>query len=413
MSAFAAFRLFGKLLGRSVFFLILGTAFACGESADQGNLNGHFEDFDAEELEPYRGRLSVIAEHAPSQGIVMSYSMFTEHRREDMAQAFLNAGIDTLWVVVPFGYTAEEAQKDLSALNEVVGDDKRRIQLLRQPLKGELREWARDFGPLTARGADGRLVLMDFNYYSDRPADDSVPSELAKMMNVSRVSMPIYNEGGNFMSNTRGDCLMTERVLIANDEAEVESDMILDREKITAYYEGLAGCRTVQIFPAMPHEGTRHIDLWSKFIDDDTVIVAEISEKIQALSHYRDEERAKVGEIRKYLDARAQDLGNLGFKIVRVPMPAPFFSSDGFNLFRSYTNSLILNGRVFIPEYKKPYNVLDGVDGEYIDAAYIDGYAREVERIHGSLGLEVKWIESDSLISKGGAVHCTTMQIAR
>jgi radical SAM superfamily enzyme len=53
------------------------------------------------------------------------------------------------------------------------------------------------------------------------------------------------------------------------------------------------------------------------------------------------------------------------------------------------------------------------VNGEYIDLPYLKAYEETVERIHRDLGFTVHWITSDSTIAKGGAVHCTTMQIAR
>jgi agmatine/peptidylarginine deiminase len=396
----------------SLALLSLAWSSACSKP-EKSATKGHFENYDEATLAAYKGQLSVVAEHDPSQGILMSYTMFTEHKREDMAVEFLNAGIDSLWVVVPFEYSKDQETKDLAALLKAVGSNSNKIKILRQPVAGKLREWARDFGPLTAHNKSGQPLLLDLNYYSDRPADDSVPQELARLMKLDRVSLPIYNEGGNFMNNSRGDCLMTERVLLANNKKEVDGDKILTKDEIISFHKDYLGCKTVHIFPVMPYEGTRHIDLWGKFLNDDTIIVADVLDRVVALPVYTDEQRKKVVEVKDYLNSMAQTIANLGFKVVRIPMPAPFFASDGFNLFRSYTNSLLLNGIAFVPEYKKPYNELDGVNGEYIDAALTAEYNRTVEKAYLDAGLKVRWIESDSLISKGGAVHCTTMQIAR
>ena len=394
-------------------WMLIVSSLACTDHVSSSRISGHTEDTSFEAIEEFRQQQSVIAEHAPSQGIVMSYTMFTEHQREDMATAFLKSGIESLWVVVPKAFTAAEEEQGLSKLYREAGSDRSKIKLLRQPVEGKLREWARDFAPLTARTAKGELRLLDFNYYSDRPADDSVPGELARMMKLQRVSVPVYNEGGNFMNNTEGACLMTDRVLRANDAKEVEADRILSKAEIESYYRDFAGCKSVQIFPSMPYEGTKHIDLWAKFIDDRTIIVADLEAKILDLPAYSPEDRSKVAEVREYLNARAAEIKALGFQVVRVPMPAPSFASDGFNLFRSFTNSLILNGTVFIPRYRQPTNPLDGINGQYLDASLQEAYHKDVERIHKELGLRVEWIDSDSLIAKGGAVHCTTMQIAR
>jgi agmatine/peptidylarginine deiminase len=386
---------------------------ACTDHNSNSRVAGHFEEFSPEALEAFRNQQEVIAEHDPSQAIVMSYTMFTEHKREDMAEAFLRTAIDTLWVVVPKTYTAKEEAADLARLYQTAGQLRSKIRLLRQPVEGKLREWARDFAPLTARTRQGGLALLDFNYYSDRPADDSVPQELAKEMGLPRISLPVYNEGGNFMNNRQGACLMTDRVLRANDQVEVEGDRILTPAEVEAYYRDFAGCKTVHIFPSMPYEGTRHIDIWGKFLDDRTIVVAEVEERVSSLSHYTAEDKLKVKEVRDYLEARTLELRNLGYDVVRVPMPAPIFASDGFNLFRSFTNSLILNGTVFIPSYEKPTNPLDGINGAYADAAFLSDYHQKVQEVHERAGYTVVWIPSDSLIAKGGAVHCTTMQIAR
>ena len=63
-------------------------------------------------------------------------------------------------------------------------------------------------------------------------------------------------------------------------------------------------------------------------------------------------------------------------------------------MFRSYTNSLLVNGTAFVPQY-----ATDPVHGPRVEAIYQD------------LGFKVVWVPSDSLIRDGGAVHCVTMQV--
>ncbi len=394
-------------------FSLLSILNACADQTPNSHVKGHYEQVEASAMDAFRNQQAVLPEYAPSQGVLMAYTMFTEHGREDMALSFLKAGIETLWVAVPKDYTRESELKDLAKLYEVAGKYASAIQLVRAPEAGQLREWTRDYAPLTAHTREGEVRLLDLNYYSDRPADDSIPKELSRMLGVQRVSVPVYNEGGNFMNNSRGDCLMTDRVLRANAKVELDGDQVLDAEQIRTYYRDFAGCRTVEIFPSMPYEGTRHIDLWAKFLNDQTIVVSELGEETLNLKAYTSEDRVKVVEIRNYLEERAKELSALGYRVVRIPMPAPSFASDGFNLFRSFSNSLILNGKVFIPQYQAPTNPLDGVDGKYIDAEYLAEYHKKVQALHEAEGLTVEWISSDSLIAKGGAVHCTTMQIAR
>ena len=205
---------------------------------------------------------------------------------------------------------------------------------------------------------------------------------------------------------------MTDRVLKANDEIEREGDQIYSREQIAEFYRKFAGCKRTFIFDSMPYEGTKHIDLWAKFLNDETVIVNEIRDELLPLTNYQPEALEKTKKVKEYLDARAQEIEKLGFKVVRVPMPLPWFGPD-FNLFRSYTNSLILNGTVAIPQYKKPVMAEDGINGQYVDQGFLESYDNEIIKTHQAFNLKVKMIPSDQLIAKGGAIHCTTMQVAR
>jgi len=214
------------------------------------------------------------------------------------------------------------------------------------------------------------------------------------------------------MNNNQGDCLMTDRVVKANDAKELEEDQIYSKEQIEEFYSKFAGCKRTIIFESMPFEGTQHIDLWAKFLDDKTVIVNEIRDELLPLTTYQSEAREKTKKVKDYLDARAKEIENLGFRVVRVPMPLPWFGPE-FNLFRSYTNSLIVNGVVAIPQYEKPTMAEDGVNGQYVDQQFLKGYEKEIIKTHQDFNLKVSMIPSDQLIAKGGAIHCTTMQIAR
>lgn len=394
-------------------FLLMAGPLACSPSSSDSRVSGHFEDSDAAALEPFRFGQTVVPEYQPSEAVLVSSQMLVEHDQESMMQELLGSGIDSLWITVPHGYTAEEEQEDFKDLYDRLQQNRTKVKLLEQPKPGRQREWSRDYGPWIAKAADGSRRLLEFNYFPSRPSDDSVPSALAQGLNVPRLSLPIYIEGGNFMNNDSGTCLITDKVLEVNAEERVTGDLILSKDEIVTYFKDFAGCRELLIFPSMPYEGTRHLDLWAKFVDDQTILVSQIADEVLTLPGYREDDLGRVREVRDFLEARAAELQDKGFRVIRLPMPAPNFASDGYNLFRSYTNSLLLNGHVFLPRYVRPANEADSVNGEYIDLPYLKAYEETVERIHQDLGFTVHWITSDSTIAKGGAVHCTTMQIAR
>jgi len=103
-----------------------------------------------------------------------------------------------------------------------------------------------------------------------------------------------------------------------------------------------------------------------------------------------------------------------GFRVIGIPTPAPYLIYTVVNylnkqgrqfsqtiipklVFRTYTNSLILNGKVFIPQYPKTASVAD----------------KQALNIYRNLGLKVFPIDSEYSIQSGGSVHCLTMQIPR
>ena len=76
--------------------------------------------------------------------------------------------------------------------------------------------------------------------------------------------------------------------------------------------------------------------------------------------------------------------------IVRIPMPA---GSNG--VYRSYTNSLIVNDTVIVPTYR--------ADRRY------EAQALEVYRNSMPAGYSIVTVDAEDAIQLGGAVHCTTM----
>ena len=115
------------------------------------------------------------------------------------------------------------------------------------------------------------------------------------------------------------------------------------------------------------------------------------------------------------VDAWRKDIAQikkLGFNVIRVPMPGPIF--DGKDVFRSYTNSLTVNGAAITPRYVTPggSDIADRA-GRYFDSSFRSKYEREVQGVYESYGYDFHWVDSDGMIYVGGAVHCTTMQVPR
>lgn len=385
---------------------------SCGsQKPNTSALDGHFENSSVAKFQAAAGTVRAAAEYEPSQGVIISLNLIQQHGKNDFAAALVNSNIDSLWITVPSDFTGTvQTSPVFAGLRSLLGSKISKVKLVRQQTSGSLTVWARDWSPQSSLDANGKVGLIDFNYYPARDADDFTAQSMERLLNFDRISLPIYNEGGNFMNTRQGHCLMTTRVTDANKKAEQDDDYVLDADDITELYKAGAGCTKVTIFPRMPYEGTGHIDMWAKFLNDTTVIVSEV--RSEQLSLYSGTKLTKVREIQKYFNDRAKEIQALGYKVIRLPIPGPAFGETRES-FRSYTNSITVNDHVIVPRYVKPYYEELGVNGLYLDNAYLPAYEREVQKVYESLGYKVTWIEADDLIAIGGAVHCTTMQIAR
>lgn len=364
---------------------------AHGHSPGLSQLDGHYEGKAPADMARYVGKQVVVPEFAPIRAVLVSHKIVKAYGMESFLQALLDSGLPEVQVVVPksapFGLSNKSRKEVLDAMGPAYASRLRFVEH-NSPSANASTVWARDWAPLFATtrptdGTPGTPRLLDFNYYPRRPVDDAVSTQL-ETTGLERVSVPVYNEGGNFMNTTQGDCFMTSRVLDANARKFRDDDMILSEAEIKAFYADFAGCVRTTIFPRMPTEGTGHIDMWAKLLGDDDVLVGEIAQE--------DATDDLSKEVQTYLSARAADFEALDFRVHRIPMPTP-----SAWLFRSYTNSLLVNGTAFVPQYNT----------QWAHARY----ATKVESVYRRLGYKVVWIPSDTLIRDGGAVHCVTMQV--
>lgn len=227
--------------------------------------------------------------------------------------------------------------------------------------------WMRDFGPIILKTEDGRRIVGDMGYYSDRPADDFVPSQYAKARGWPRFNVESLKlEGGNYMSDGAGRLFTTSRAFEQNQSQHGIQAHVEDRMRDL-------GAREVVFFERMPEpEGTGHIDMFAKLVDEDTVLVGRCSSP----PHFK-----------AVLDRNAQRFEELGYEVIRLDM------ASGTKLM-TYTNSLFVGKTVLIPTYKHDR-----------DAAAI--------KVYQDLGWNAVGIDAREVIKANGAIHCISMQIPR
>ena len=122
--------------------------------------------------------------------------------------------------------------------------------------------------------------------------------------------------------------------------------------------------------------------MFAKFVSENTILVGEYDELDPQNAALLDR---NVERLRRFAEANDWDLN-----IVRIPMPV---GRNG--VYRSYTNSLIVNDTVIVPTYRG--------DRRY-EARALDIYRNAMPA-----GYKIVPIDSEDAIQLGGAVHCTTM----
>lgn len=246
------------------------------------------------------------------------------------------------------------------------------LALIEQPLD---LPWIRDFGPLVVRSSGGARRVVDARYFQEGP-EDSIPGLLAGALQIAQVvDLPLEIEGGNLLSDGRGRCVTAAGYVDADDPVSG-----LDADEVRRQLRRHLGCREVVIVPPLFGERTGHVDL-----------LVTLTGPGEAMVGRYDIEQDPINALR--LDEAAARLVDAGFLVRRVPMP-----DNHDDVFRSYTNSIAINGAVLVPVYDDDRRV----EAEAFDvfrAAYPDR--------------DLVAIESTEAMELDGALHCLTMTVAR
>jgi agmatine/peptidylarginine deiminase len=376
--------------------------------------------------------IAIVPEFAPTESVlIQEQTLFDRspalHGTVEIAEGILKAGVN-LHVIEdaehPFNKGAPDYFKKLQTLKQKYAN---KIHFFPQPL-GNKKEWLRDFGPITARTADGKKLFIDFGYYAGFPVEDAFPSAFGKAQQTQVFKSPIKIEGGNFMIDEHRTCVVSTKAKVDNQTLDLT---------IPPY-----NCRQVVVLKPLSYEQTGHIDLFVKFLGQKIILVGDFSQ--DQASRVRPETNFDASAFASHLKEVQETFTGLGYQVVKVPMPVPYTVKYNENTgldsvqlkevhIRSYLNSLLLNrdGRqiALVPRFEKqkiqrnnaaqkdvqnddslPQD-LGSID--YPDQDLILGYESTVRNAYKKAGYEVDFIPSDHLVASKGAVHCLTMQIPK
>ena len=224
--------------------------------------------------------------------------------------------------------------------------------------------WTRDYGPWFIFDGDGNQGIVDHIYNRPRPQDDSIPQVIGSEWGIPVYGMDLVHTGGNHMSDGLGISISTRLVYAENpDKTQAEVDSIMK-----AY---LGNDYTVLDY--VESGGIHHIDCWAKFLDPTTILVKEVSPGHPSYD--------LLNQRAEFLSTQTSPWGR-PYTVVRMMCPSG----------TAYTNSIILNNKVFVP--------LFGGSGDTTAIRIYEGAMPGYE----ILGFYGSWYEND-------AIHCRIMGV--
>ncbi len=248
--------------------------------------------------------------------------------------------------------------------------------------------WIRDYGPISVVDVSSgttEFINMMYDRFG-RWDDDAFPWRYAKAngitwYNMSDGSKWLRLEGGNYMVDGAGIEYSTNRIFEQNDPAN-GGDLTHDEvvQWMTEYYN-LWEFRNVT---KMTNDGTGHIDMEIKLLNETTVLISKVDDP-------SDEDYDILEYNARFFENHTARNG-MHYNVIRIPLVKDQWTGTYY----TYTNSLIVNNKVLVPIY--------GIS--------TDSQALQIYR-DAMPGYEIVGIDASNIIGMNGAIHCTTMQVAK
>ncbi len=248
--------------------------------------------------------------------------------------------------------------------------------------------WCRDYGPLTVRH-NGTFEIKNFvfdGWGNKFPAefDNLICRQLKEKGIFGSFNLHNYDlvlEGGSIDSDGCGSILTTSSCLLKrhadknkNELEQILKEAIGARKILWLEHGRLTGDDT---------DG--HVDMLARFINEETIFYCRCDDK-------DDPDYVELQLMEEELALLRQQNDKL-YHLVSIPLPQRKYH-NGRLLAASYINFLIINHAVLVPQFddEKDQIALDTFKEHFPDR-------------------DIVGIDSNALITQGGSLHCSTMQI--
>ncbi len=243
--------------------------------------------------------------------------------------------------------------------------------------------WHIDFGPVPLVRDDGRIAYADFRYYHNRIHDDAIPTRLGWLQGIDTFRMPVSMEGGNFQADGAGVCYTSQRGL------QLMGTSMSEFHK--AWHDYL-GCDKIVVLNDITDDGTGHIDMFFKLVDQTTAIVGTYDPSYQADAV----NEQRMDENQAILEATTTASGQ-PITVYRMPFPSKVNDPYSSGMIpRTYLNATFVNGVNLWPIY---------TTDKAAEAAALQVW-QDVMPSWQHVG-----IVSDDIALLSGTIHCVTRTV--
>ncbi|MBN2017426.1 MAG: agmatine deiminase family protein [Candidatus Cloacimonetes bacterium] len=313
------------------------------------------------------------AEFGRSDGVILAWPGWGNEIIGDIAYAV--ADDYKVYMVVANSYYEGIATTYLSS----VGVNMPNVNFIHDATMNNMGMWIRDYGPFCIHD-EGAFAIDDL-IWSGNYGIDLIPYTIADFFSLPIYHSNLIHHGGNHLTDGNGMGFFSTNIYNHNGG--------YTQNQIKQEFKAFFGIDSMVVFAPMNGDGTGHVDMFCKLLNDTLFIVGE----------YENPGASYPGDY-ELLNNLADYLGTLSsldgrqFRVERIPMPPYYYGGPAGTINYTYTNSLIINDKGLVPLY--------GFDS---DAEALQVYA-DCMPYH-----EIIPIDSEFIIQYWGAVHCITNEL--
>jgi len=182
--------------------------------------------------------------------------------------------------------------------------------------------WTRDYGPWFVFDGNDTIGISDHVYNRPRPLDDQSNWVLAPYLGVELWKSDLIHTGGNFMCDGHGIGMSSNNVY-GDDNPSLSVDSV--NTLMNAYW----GIHTYNTYTDPLSSYIDHIDCYAKFLSETKVVV---------ITNGSDD--YNLNQVANTISGLTNSYGE-NYEVVRLSCPSIHDAA--------YVNSLILNGKVYVP----------------------------------------------------------------